>query len=320
MAVLGLLSVTLEVPDIAPGVAFYTDAGLQATVVGDTARFRCPGQDRDCIVLKGGFARKRLHHVALRADGLSAIAEHVPGLGGTVIDAGDQADEAGLWVADRHGMLYHLLSCPADPAISASTPFAINAPGSTTRVRRSALRPSGSYEAAQPLRLGHVMLFSPDVPASVAFLTEALGMGLADRSEDVVAFCCARADSDHHVVAFAKSPGVGFHHASFEVRDPDEVGRAGEALRRRSAGGHWGFGRHTIGSNFFHYIQDPWGSWFEYFSDMDFIDDYALWSPTNYGLEDSLAHWGPDLPADFVHNYEAEPDAIPDARARHQPA
>ena len=29
----------------------------------------------------------------------------------------------------------------------------------------------------------------------------------------------------------------------------------------------WGLGRHTIGSNFFHYNPDPWGSWIEWFSD-----------------------------------------------------
>jgi catechol 2,3-dioxygenase len=77
-------------------------------------------------------------------------------------------------------------------------------------------------------------------------------------------------------------------------------------LADKARRGDWGFGRHTIGSNFFHYIQDPWGSWFEYYSDMDHIDDYAEWSPTNYGMEDSLASWGPPLPADFGRNYECE--------------
>jgi catechol 2,3-dioxygenase len=161
----------------------------------------------------------------------------------------------------------------------------------------------------RPRRLSHVLLFTPDVMASVAFVTEALGMGLADHAQDVIAFCCARKDSDHHVVAFAKSPGVGFHHASFQVADPDEVGRGGRALADKAARGDWGCGRHTIGSNFFHYIQDPWGSWFEYYADLDFIDDYALWKSTNYDLADSLASWGPKLPDDFVHNYEAEPVA-----------
>lgn len=37
---------------------------------------------------------------------------------------------------------------------------------------------------------------------------------------------------------------------------------------------------------------------------MDFIDDHALWTPTNYAMEDSLTSWGPKLPEDLVHNYE----------------
>jgi catechol 2,3-dioxygenase len=74
MAVLGMLSFTLEVPDLAEGVRFYTDAGLTATVEDDVARFRCGGQDRDSIVLLGGFPAKRLHHVTLRADNLDGIA------------------------------------------------------------------------------------------------------------------------------------------------------------------------------------------------------------------------------------------------------
>ena len=215
-------------------------------------------------------------------------------------------DDNGLWVEDPHGMLIHLSKRPADPELVPGAPYEINAPGRLVRTRRSAMRPGAAYAPVKPLRLGHLLLFSPDVPASVRFMTKALGMGLADQAQDVIAFCCARRNSDHHVVAFAKSPAVGFHHASLQVHDPDEVGRGGRALLAKSRRGDWGFGRHTIGSNFFHYIQDPWGSWFEYYSDMDHIDDYALWTPTNYEMEDSLANWGPEVPHDFVHNYEAD--------------
>jgi catechol 2,3-dioxygenase len=313
MAVLGVVSVTLEVPDLEPGVKFYTDAGLTATVERNVARLRCDGQDRDTIVLLGGADRKRVHHVSLRADDLAGIAGKVSEQGGEVIAAPAGFEDNGLWVQDPHGMLIHLSDRPADLELSAGEPYQINAPGRVVRTRRSAMLPGSAYPPAKPLRLGHVMLFSPDVPASVAFMTEALGMGLADRAQDIIAFCCAKKDSDHHVVAFAKSPGIGFHHASLQVADPDQVGRAGRALLAKAGRGDWGFRRHTIGSNFFHYIQDPWGSWFEYYSDMDHIDDYALWTPTNYGMEDSLANWGPEIPEDFVHNYEA--DAQPYAAA-----
>ena len=310
MPVLSALSVTLEVPELEPGLKFYTDAGMEAVSDGPAARLRCPGQDRDSIVLIGGARRKRLHHIALRADRLEEIAERVPGAGGKVVAPPPGFSDNGLWVEDPHGMLIHLQDHPADPELAEAPAFEVNGPGRVVRKRRSAMLPSAAYQPAKPLRLGHILVFSPDVPGSVAFMTEALGMGLADQAQDVIAFCCARKDSDHHVVAFAKSPAVGFHHASFQVCDPDEVGRGGRALvektREAAMNGDWGFGRHTIGSNFFHYIQDPWGSWFEYFSDMDHIDDYSLWTPTNYEMEDSLANWGPAVPKDFVHNYEAD--------------
>jgi catechol 2,3-dioxygenase-like lactoylglutathione lyase family enzyme len=307
MPVLGPLSFTLEIPSLDEGVAFYTDAGLIAEVNGEIARLRCPGLDRDSIVLLGGFPRKRLHHIALRAAELDGIATLAARHGGQVVAAPHGFEDNGLWVEDPHGMLIYLSERPADPELAASEPFQINAPGLTVRKRRSAMLPSASYPPAKPLRLGHILLFSPDVPASVAFMTDALGMGLADRAQDIIAFCCARKDSDHHVVAFAKSTDIGFHHGSFMVNDPDEVGRGGRALLAKAGFGDWGFGRHTIGSNFFHYIQDPWGSWFEYYSDMDHIDDYSLWTPTNYEMQDSLANWGPAVPHDFVHNYEADP-------------
>ena len=310
MPVLSALSVTLEVPDLQPGLKFYTDAGMEAASDGSTARLRCPAQDRDSIFLIGGAEKKRLHHIALRADGLDEIAASVPGAGGKVVSAPGGFQDNGLWVENPHGMLIHLQDHPADPELAEAPVFEVNGPGRVVRKRRSAMLPGSAYPPARPLRLGHILVFSPNVPESVAFMTEALGMGLADRAQDVIAFCCAKKDSDHHVVAFAKSPGVGFHHASFQVSDPDEVGRGGRALiekiRERELNGDWGFGRHTIGSNFFHYIQDPWGSWFEYYSDMDHIDDYSLWTPTNYGMEDSLANWGPAPPKDFVHNYEVD--------------
>lgn len=309
MPVLGLLSYTLEVPDLDVGVRFYTDAGLVAAVDGDIARLRCEGQDRDSVILLGGAPAKRLHHVVLRAERLGEIADRVGTHGGRLVPAPRGFPENGLWVEDPNGMLLHLQEAAADPELAQAPPFEINAPGRLVRTRRSGMLPGNSYAPVRPLRLGHVLVFSPDVMRSVAFVTEALGMGLSDRAQDVIAFCCARRNSDHHVLAFAKSPGVGFHHASFQVADPDQVGRGGRALVGKAGKGDWGFGRHTIGSNFFHYIQDPWGSWFEYYSDIDHIDDYELWQPTNYGMEDALANWGPPVPEDFVHNYEVEREA-----------
>jgi len=304
MAILGVLSVTLEIPDLDTGIRFYTNAGLLGTSDGVMARFRSPGQPNDAVILIGGAERKSLHHITLRAEGQAEIAARAEAFGGTISEAPPGFAAAGLWVRDPHGMLIHLVECADPPPQSSAAKFEINAPGRIVRKGRSAMLPGGSYPPVTPQRLGHVLVFSPDVLKSVDFMVGALGMGLADRAQDVIAFCCARKNSDHHVVAFAKSPGVGFHHVSFEVADPDEVGRGARALLAKTGRGNWGFGRHTIGSNFFHYVQDPWGSWLEYYSDMDHIEDYNQWTPTNYETKDSLANWGPPAPSDFVHNYE----------------
>ncbi len=309
MPVLGLIGYALEVPDLDVGARFYTDAGLTAERTAGQVILRCRADAQPAVILTRSAGPMRLHHVRLRAEALEDIKNLVPHHGGTVVESPEGFDPEGLWVRDPHGVLFNLIDCAAPPELEAEPTFSINAPGRIVRVRQSAMNPVGSYAPVQPRRLGHVAMFTPDVMASVNFVCQALGMGLADRAQEIVAFCCATRNSDHHVLAFAKSPGTGLHHASFQVADPDEVGRAGHALAEKAGKGHWGFGRHTIGSNFFNYIQDPWGSWFEYYSDMDFIDDHALWQPTNYGMEDAMANWGPPVPSDFVHNYQFDETA-----------
>lgn len=303
MSVQGMSGFALEVPDVAQAVRFYEDAGLEVSASGILTRLRCPGQDRDAITLVQG-PRKRLHHVALRAGNLDELARRVPLSGGRAVAAPAPFDNDGLWIEDPHGMLLHLVEQPLEISLPAQECFSINQPGNIGRINRAAIKPVSQSTPGTPLRLGHVLVFTPNTMKSVEFVTEALGMGLADHAQDVIAFCCARSNSDHHVLAFAKSSGVGFHHGSFLVRDPDEVGRAGRRLLEKTGKGDWGFGRHTVGSNFFHYVRDPWGSWFEYYADMDFIEDYSMWTPTNYAMEDSLANWGPPVPDDFVQNYE----------------
>lgn len=307
MSVTGVMGIALEVPDLEAGRAFYETAGLTGIELDGRLHFRCLGQDRDAVILVPGV-RKRLHHLALiaQAGELTSLGHRIEQHGGTIVEPSEGFCDDGLWLRDPHGMLIHITDGPAEADLCAEEAFEINQPGRRVRANRSAMRPKAAVGQIMPRRLGHVMLFTPNTMASVAFFENALDMGLADRAGEIVAFMCSRHGSDHHVVAFAQSPAVGFHHGSFQVGTPDEVGIAGDRLRQAVGLGDWGFGRHTIGSNFFHYIQDPWGSWFEYYADMDFIDDYEQWTPTVYGMEDSLHHWGPDVPSDFVHNYEAQ--------------
>lgn len=306
MSALGLLSITLDIPDLDAGIRFYTLAGLEAVTVGDEARLRCPGQEHDSIMLRPGSSKKRLHHVAMRVDNLDATAESAILAGGERMPSPDGHDNAGIWIRDPQGLLFRLVDVGPEPDLPTGQDFTVNGPGRVTRRNRAGVPPRRHQPPVRPLRLGHVALFTPDVAGSVRFLVDGLGMALADRSGGEVAFCCAQRNSDHHVIALARSAAAGFHHASFQVNDPDEVGRAGRALIDATGAPSWGFGRHTIGSNFFHYIGDPWGSWLEYYSDMDFIEDHAAWTPTDYALADSMSSWAPELPTDFGRNLEAE--------------
>ena len=66
----------------------------------------------------------------------------------------------------------------------------------------------------------------------------------------------------------------------------------------------WGLGRHVLGSNYFHYVRDPWGSYAEYSFDIDFVPAGSLWPAADHSPEDALYVWGPALPEDFITNHE----------------
>jgi len=67
----------------------------------------------------------------------------------------------------------------------------------------------------------------------------------------------------------------------------------------------WGLLRHVLGSNYSHYVRDPWGSYFEYTCDIDYIPATHDWEAGRHPAEDSIYLWGPPLPEDFIVNYEA---------------
>lgn len=71
----------------------------------------------------------------------------------------------------------------------------------------------------------------------------------------------------------------------------------------------WGVGRHIYGSNYFHYIRDPWMGLNELFWDIDFIPENAQWEvETAEAGPDSLYQWATvPPPKDFLHNTTRRP-------------
>jgi catechol 2,3-dioxygenase-like lactoylglutathione lyase family enzyme len=301
MAVRALLHYALEVPDLRVGEKFYRNFGLADKPTQDEAIHLRPAQlTRESVLLYPG-PKKRLHHLAFGAPpaDYAQVREAIQRAGVREVDPPTGSLDGGIWIRDPDGNLINVsdegpLTPPADP------PLALNSPG---HPGRQAVR--GCPEAdliAQPRRLGHVLLFTPDVDRQLAFYTQVLGLKLSDRCRHIIAFL--RCSTDHHNVAFLSSKGPGFHHGSFEVGGVDEIAMGAQRMRESGWEPGWGLGRHVIGSNYFYYIRDPWGSFAEYFFDLDHIPESCAWEPRDFPEQDALYRWGPEPPQDFGENKE----------------
>ena len=302
MAVRALLHYALEVPDQTVGERFYQDFGLVSESRRDDAVHLRPAPLACETVLLYAGPRKRLHHIAFGAPGAAfeATKESLRRMGVREIDPPKGAAEGGVWVRDPDGHAINIRR-EASPAPPPDPPLRLNSPGHITRV---AVRGYPERAAPRPRRLGHVLLFTEDLDRQIDFYTRVLGLRLSDRARSVVAFL--RCSTDHHNLAFLTSKGPGFHHAAYEVGNIDEIAMGAMTMREHGWEPAWGLGRHVIGSNFFYYIKDPWGSFAEYFHDIDYIPEECAWEPRDYPEEDALYRWGPPLPEDFEVNREVE--------------
>ena len=77
-------------------------------------------------------------------------------------------------------------------------------------------------------------------------------------------------------------------------------------MRMQAAGFNegWGVGRHVLGSNYFYYAQDPWGSWCEFSAAIDYIPAELDWQALDHPPEDSFYLWGPEIKPIFFANSE----------------
>lgn len=300
--------VGIVVPDLEVGRAFYELFGLESRAVGKDLVFRCKGRAQDQIRLIQG-AKKRLAYASLgtNGEGMAAIMESLHKAGVPLADPPFDIGYDGIWFQDPDQDWIHVhVVEPA--ATSPELPPEINAHGRYRRLGTRACDLSSHGKKAHPLRLGHLIKFSPDVERSSHFYTQLLGMKVSDQALDVLAFLRGSAGGDHHMLAFAKSSHTGLHHISFEVADLDEIEIGAQTMLHAGYKDGFGPGRHIGGSNYFHYLRDPWGSLIEYFWDIDFIPEDCDWQPLNVPPDQIVAVWSAyPPPEDFVQNFE-EPD------------
>jgi len=290
----------LGVPDVGDARKFYGGFGLDVREEGPGLGLYGPdGKHRWGIVQPA--SRKHLAWVSFGCfeQDLPYFAERLDAHRIERIAPPPGAPADGLWFRDMDGAAVHIGVMPkSSPDMKADSRMASSAAGARgTLGRRNAPR-------VQPARLSHVLRFTPDVLRAVGFYEDVLGMRLSDRSGEGIGFMHAIHGSDHHVVAFAKSSAPGYHHSSWAVGSLEDVGLGGMQMAALGHKRGWGPGRHIIGSNYFWYVQDPWGSFAEYSADIDYVPAGHRWDSGDHPADDAFYLWGPDPPADFVTNYE----------------
>jgi len=290
----------LAVPDLKPAQHFYKSFGLDVREDGNTLALNTFGHEhRWGEVVEG--ERKRLHHLsfACYADDLAPLKARVEKNGVALLDPPAGFASNGFWFCDPSGVLIEV------KVASKSSPDRKVGGSFTSAPEGVAGAPYRRYAAAtRPRRLSHVLIFTPDIDASLEFYGRNLGLRLSDRA-DFVAFMHGIHGSDHHLLAFAKSEAAGFHHCSWDVGTIDDIGVGAAHMADKGYVKGWGLGRHVLGSNYFHYVQDPWGSFAEYSCDIDYIPRTQQWQAQRHKPEDALSLWGPMPPDYFTFNAEA---------------
>ena len=289
------------VPDLDAAEAFYRAFGLDVRRSGQRLDLHTFGHAQRWGSVFAAGNTKKLQYLSLGiyADDAPAFRERIAKLG-----IGNEphplADRDGIWLRNPDDVSVQLVVADKCSPAHKSTP----APPDPVPPGAGAAPARSKVQAVRPRRLSHVLLFSPDVLRMVAFCRDVLGLRLSDHSGDGIAFVHGVHGSDHHLMAFAKSHAPGLHHSSWDVGSANDVGLGSEQMRSAGFARGWGVGRHVLGSNFFYYVKDPWGSFAEYSFDIDFVPHNLDWPAADHPPEDSFYVWGPPPLEEFIENHE----------------
>ena len=274
----------VHVPDLQVAETFYGEFGLDIRTRGNELTVGTFGHPHAWGSIGEG-PRKKHGYVSFGAfeEDIEPFAARLQSQGVKRLDPPKGVESNGIWFHDHDGNLVEIKVAPktspnerSDLALRVRGPDGRGAPFRST-VKRT-----------HPRRLAHILMFTRDVSKAVEFYTRVLGMRLSDRSGEGIAFMHGIHGSDHHMIAFAKSNAPGHHHFSWDVGTIDEIGEGAMHMLGKGYEKGWGLGRHVIGSNFFHYVQDPWGSFCEYSADIDYVPVDCDWKAMDCPPEDSF--------------------------------
>jgi catechol 2,3-dioxygenase-like lactoylglutathione lyase family enzyme len=290
----------MVVPDLKVAEGFYKSFGLDVREKGNTLELFTFGSNHHWASIGEGL-KKKMNFLSFGVfeEDFEPMKRRIEQSGIKLLDAPKGYDSNGVWFYDHNGVLIEIKvaekSSPDDKQMFSMTSAPVGTAASPQRSKAAKVSPK---------RLAHVLVFTTDVPKAIDFYSRILGLRLSDRSGDGICFMHGIHGSDHHLVAFAKSHSPGLHHCSWDVGNIDEIGRGAGQMADKGFTKGWGLGRHVLGSNYFHYVRDPWGSYSEYSADIDYIPVTHDWQSGDYPPEDSIYLWGPEMPEDFIWNFE----------------
>ena len=290
------------VPDWREAEGFYKTFGLDVREEGNSPGIYTFGSSQRWASLAEG-QRKKLNLLSFGVfeEDFEPMKKRIEAQGVRLLDAPAGLDSNGVWFRDHNDVLVEL-KVAEKTSPNEKSPFDMNSGPAGLAAAPQRCKATG----VRPTRLAHVLCFTVDVPKAIDFYSRVLGLRLSDRSGDGICFKLGIHGSDHHMIAFAKSSAPGLHHCSWDVGSINETGKGAMQMLDNGSTKGWGVGRHVLGSNYFHCVRDPWGSYSEYSADIDYIPSTCDWDAGDYPPEDSIYLWGPEIPKDFIVNHEAQ--------------
>lgn len=293
----------LTVPDLEVARKFYSSFGLDVPEEGGgrLGMYTSGNPHRWGLVDEG--KKKKLNYISfgLYEEDIGPFRARLQAQGVKQLDPPKGLESNGVWFRDHdNNLLEAKVAEKVSPAEKARVEMLTAAGGYRGAPGRSAA------PLVKPRRFSHLLLFTTDVPKAIDFYTRVVGLRLSDRSGDIIAFMHGIHGSDHHMLAFAKSEAPGHHHFSWDVGSVMDIGLGAKQMLDKGYAKGWGLGRHVLGSNYFHYVRDPWGSYSEYACDIDYVPVDCDWDAGDHPGEDSIYVWGPEMPPEFIENYEAK--------------
>jgi len=276
----GLGYVALNVSDIDKSRAFYTDiVGLENVGESEGQVFlRCSDTHHDIILCPAGSVTPGLKRVGWEMESLDAVVA----VGEDLRCAGIKTTPVSDTEAARLGIRDALRA--VDPITGAMHEFYAH-----MDFGKDAFRPKHTNLEG----MGHVVLATPDLPASERFYCDVMNFRISDRIGNAVIHMRCFPNPLHHSFGIGAASAAQLHHLTFMVAHVDDIGRANKRMADHQVPIVYGPGRHPQSGSFFFYFLDPDGFTLEYSQGMELFSERDPRPPRQFDLHvDSMDYWG----------------------------